>query len=678
MRALLVRELKELAGFWVVAILIAVALFTRNSETTDTVFQLLVVPNPDYLAVVMASSILIGALLGFVSFAREHWAGTREYLIHRGVSAKRICIAKLLACALTVQLLWTIPLCLWTLWMYAYSPIRNWVSFERVMEAGLVATVAWPSIGIGAYFASFLATSRPWKFIVLLMTLFGLFICYLGLNYLPVEPLGLRRVTFLALNAALAFSLCNGVSAGWMRSGDPDFHIKGRFQWALAICVLFSAGIGWAYADWILESETSAAASTEVPILYLAPNGTVHCGHQILQHSTGSPLLPGEQVKDRDQEWDQLDVIVGQSSLALDEQEATQLSGRYSGFVVWSASRPFNTEHRINWFHPEVGSTLVTRRVAGSMRWGNDGLMPNSPLLMAYCDVERSRLRVSLLRGDSESRLGGPLDSLNQIEFGTDGIREWDLALPSGRFSSQIELCLLNDLSPTGAAGLVINDAERGELWFADLSSGSILEVDQPDSGQIRGLWANRKVDELFGWTDDDVEWEWSGTGWEVVEAPPEDGRVLAQVRYSKINDEFDIEVLGWAKWSPRVKVVERSRRQEIVDVCLTASGESGWYFASLNMLCVALAPPVAMWSSFDVERDWGATGRHPFDSGSLKVSNPWPLLSLNALAALLLGLFSVRRLRVTKTRKRMWFAACMIFGPVGYACARLFEPKSP
>jgi hypothetical protein len=110
----------------------------------------LVMPNPKSSELVIGSAGFTGLLLGYFQFAVEGWMGKSEYLLHRGIPGSRVFLAKAISGLAGTALVSIGPLLLFAVVRRLDLENGTLIQPARIVESACVGAFAVPAYGVGA------------------------------------------------------------------------------------------------------------------------------------------------------------------------------------------------------------------------------------------------------------------------------------------------------------------------------------------------------------------------------------------------------------------------------------------------------------------------------------------------------------------------------------------------
>lgn len=273
MKSLLWKELRQLAPWSALMLLATAAIMIGVLVSEFDGYRTRVLVDEAFAAVVFvsgAAAILLGFLQTVLEVRRDQWA----FLVHRGLSATQIFLAKVVAGLAAYAAITLVPVVIAAIWC-GWGGVERFPFSWHQLRPMLVAIVA----SAGLYFATILGVvwKGPWYFSRLLPlaapVLVLIAVVAFALEFTEYVPLALFLLTVLAVGIL-------GVAAwgAFVRAGEaPGRPISASVCLGIPVFVaIFGAGVGlFAFAAAIYEAFTWER-QRDRPVTWLVLNRAGH------------------------------------------------------------------------------------------------------------------------------------------------------------------------------------------------------------------------------------------------------------------------------------------------------------------------------------------------------------------------------------------------------------------
>lgn len=627
MRALILKQLREQALFaalvlalaWVPSVLVLTRGFTSGAQRGEA------------MALVAAFWFVAGLLSGVDALDRDRRSLARQYLAHRGLSARRQFAARLISSSICVALAGALAAA------HFYWETLDWdrdsAVFDPLSSIALAALAACSSIwalAIGSLVAAFVRTR--WRLVLVLVPVgVGAWTVLSSWQGWAGDHLAPNEWTWILWNVGTSACVFALAAQAHRRGHDTSRAVRGRVRTVAGLAVL---ALTWLT---IHEFVTDLADGALLSNASRQPAICVRGGR-----------LQLVDAEDRSA-WSSAPIVF---------QPADELLP----LVEWVHGGGQMQRLRSTGF--EFGPAAVDPEVAPSggfaLERGAELFVPKPSFdLRAWCVVVRHERIDPRYQADSRlARIPVPL------EF--DPSARVQLVRPDGReFSRTLERVEL----PNSRGSMLLTDSGDRTLWTVGFESHKprLIKHELPGGDSWTGWTGSEdedyQSDSKFGpgprlrghkgW------YEWTGAGFEWRHTGPP----------SSAPADFTVQRLDNDVLAPHVVVIDGKSGER-----LEHRYELSPSFAALGFGTMALRAPVASVAHFLSDDDFahGARASRTVFAGGRR---PW-LLVLNAALSLVAGGWLARRRALGLSRA--WWAVALALGPLTAVVAALIEPKHP
>jgi hypothetical protein len=625
-RALIFKQLREQALLALFVAAVAWALSGGMTMEIATAFQ-----RGSGSVRIASFWLVVGLVLGVDALERDRRSAAREYLAHRGLSARQQCAARLIASSIYVAFAGALAAARFFAESSDLHP--DALAFDPVSTLASAALAACSSIwglAIGSLVAAFVRTR--WRLVLVLVPVGrGAWMVLASWQSWAGERIAPNEWTWILWNVGASACVFALAAQAHLRGHDLSRALQGRVRSAGGLAVLALTWLTLHGLVTVLADVELQASVTRQPFI-VARDGRLK-----LVDALGSGAYTSEQLVFR---------VVGGSppSVNFAEQYGLIQRIRPTGFEFGTSQVDLELRPRAG-FALERGAELFVPKLQFDLR--------------AWCVVARHERFDPRYQADSKlARLPLPLE--------LDPSARVQLVRPDGRaFSRTLERVAL----PHSRGSMLLTDSGDCTLWTVGFESHKprLMKHELPDGDSWTG-WTGSEVQDYqsdskfgpgprlrgrHGW------YEWTGASFtrRAAGAP------------STTPVGFTMQLLDNDVLAPHVVVIDDKSGER-----LEHRYEAPLHSAALLFGAMALRSPLASVAQFLSTDDFaqGARASHSVLSGGRR---PW-LLAFNAAVSLIAGGWLARRGALGLSRA--WWAVALAFGPLAAVVAAVIEPRYP